>query len=248
MSQEKSPTPAQHQEDKYRLPYHWFPEDRLPRHTRQEKERILRALIERHAPSVRRYLDVGCGDGRWTSDLLQCLGADVEACGTDISERAIAFARLISPQVDFEVFDGQRLPFADQSFDLVTSIEVIEHIEAEEEALHLRETKRVLRPGGLLVLTTPSQLLPLPPHHLRHYTIERLTGLLQECGFEVCEVRGQMTPAWSRFSRWRKIMNRFPFLWMPWRRTVRETVPERALDLLVAARSPSSASHASVTP
>lgn len=239
----REPSAAKLQEDKYRLPYHWFPEDRLPRFTREEKTRILLELIDGHAPRpTRRYLDVGCGDGRWTTDLTHQLGKGTTATGIDISARAVGFARLISPHIDYQVFDGSHLPFPDRSFDLATSIEVIEHIDDEGELRHLEEIGRVLRPGGLLVLTTPSRLLPMPPHHLRHYTIERLTEILEAAGFEVADIRGQMRPAWSRFAKLRKIMNRFPFLWMPWRRTVRETSPGQALDLLVAARRKSQSS------
>jgi len=228
---------ARHQEDKYRLPYHWFPEDRLPRFTRQEKQRIVFDMIHQGVREpVRRYLDVGCGDGRWTFDVHAFLGAGVEARGIDVSERAVGFARLISPHVDFHVFAGRELPFEDHTFDLVTSIEVIEHIEDDGEALHLTEIRRVLGPGGLLVLTTPSRLLPMPPHHVRHYSVERLRELLASCGFEVVSIRGQTRPLASRWAMLRKVMNRFPFLWMPWRLAVCETAPEKALNLLVAAR------------
>lgn len=231
---------AQHQEDKYHLPYHWFPEDRLPKFSRQEKQRIVFDMIRRGTRHpVRDYLDVGCGDGRWTTDVhrfLEGCQAGVRGHGVDISSRAIGFARLISPHLDFEDFDGRHLPFEDASFDLATSIEVIEHIEDDSETLHLQEIRRVLRPGGLLVLTTPNHLLPMPPHHLRHYTVERLNELCHSCGLDVIDVRGQTRPLASRWGMLRKHMNRFPFLWMAWRRAMRETTPEEALNLLVVGR------------
>ncbi|MDA8016072.1 MAG: glycosyltransferase [Thermoanaerobaculia bacterium] len=235
---------TQAQEDKYFLPYHWFPEKRLPKYTRLEKQRIVFAMIQEAAREpIRRYLDLGCGDGRWTSDVHRFLrrdsvARDVESCGIDISERAIGFARLISPHIEFLDFGGGELPFADDSFDLATSIEVIEHIDSEHEALHLTEACRVLRPGGVLVLTTPSELLPMPPQHLRHYTVDGLSDLIRSCGFEVIAVRGQSSPWASRFKKLRKTMNRAPFIWKPWLPLMRERPPERATNLLIAARKP----------
>jgi len=90
------------QEDFYHLPYHWFPERRLQQYERQEKQRIIFELIGKYAPKVQRYLDVGCGDGRWTADIYNYLGYNVSASGIDFSERAITFAKLITPDIDFQ--------------------------------------------------------------------------------------------------------------------------------------------------
>ncbi len=242
-------SPVDEQEKQYRLPYHWFPEQRLPRFFRQEKQRIVFDLIARNAPRpVARYLDFGCGDGRWTSDVFDQLGEETHAFGVDISERAIAFARLITPAIDFRAYDGNRLPFEDGHFHLITAIEVIEHVpDAVEEAL-LVEMRRVLAPGGLLVLTTPSWNLKMPTHHFRHYSQERLATLLEGSGFEVLEFRGHGTRCEGARLQLRKYMNRLPFLWKLWKRTQRETSPAKAIDLLVAARAPASRVPASRVP
>jgi len=222
----------------YRLPYHWFPEQRLPRFFRQEKQRIVFELIERNAElPVRRYLDFGCGDGRWTSDVFDFLKAETEAHGIDISERAVAFANLITPQIDFRTYSGERLPYGDQRFDLITAIEVLEHVPDSVESALLREIRRVLAPGGLLLLTTPSWNLRMPSHHFRHYSVARLTELLDSCGFETREVRGHASRCEGSRLKLRKYMNRLPFLWKPWKRTLREMPPAKAIDLLVAARA-----------
>ena len=116
-------------EEKYSLPYHWFPQKRIRRFDWEEKQRLVFSLLETHLQSpVERYLDVGCGDGRWTADVHRQLGTRQETTGVDISERALAFARLISPELTFEHSPAEALPFDDDSFDLVTAIEVLEHL------------------------------------------------------------------------------------------------------------------------
>jgi ubiquinone/menaquinone biosynthesis C-methylase UbiE len=230
-------TPVSVQEDMYRLPYHWFPEERLKRFERQEKQRIVSKLIEKHeGQSIHDYLDVGCGDGRWTSDIFESLGKNLRCTGIDFSERAIGFARLISPKIDFRIQAGEALNFDPESFDLVTAIEVLEHVPDEHELGFLKELRKVLRSGGLLILTTPSTNLRLAAHHYRHYTISRLTGLLTRAGFSVMDVRGQSTKC-SGARRWlRKRTNLFPIFWKLWRFTYKEAAPEKSLNLLVAAR------------
>ncbi|MCH9647242.1 MAG: class I SAM-dependent methyltransferase [Deltaproteobacteria bacterium] len=241
MTSQPPTSPIDEQEKQYRLPYHWFPEQRLPRFFREEKQRIIFELISRNGPpSIGRYLDFGCGDGRWTSDVFDHLAGDTRAFGVDISERAIAFARLITPEIDFRAYDGNRLPFEAGSFDLITAIEVIEHVPDEVETALLEEIRRVLAPGGLLVLTTPSWNLKMPTHHFRHYSQERLSALLESSGFEVLEFRGHGRRCEGARLKLRKYMNRLPFVWKLWKRTQRETTPNKAIDLLVAARAPSS--------
>lgn len=235
----KSPVndPIGEQEGLYRLPYHWFPEERLKRFEREEKQRILYELLAEHAlRPVRRYLDVGCGDGRWTVDLKSRLDPEAEVVGVDFSARAIGFARLIEPSIDFQVQRGETLPFADRSFDLITAIEVIEHVEDGAEEPFLAELHRLLAPRGLLLLTTPSWHLKLARHHFRHYSVERLGELLTAAGLSILAWRGQSLPCYGR-RRWlRKRMSLFPVIWKLWRFTYRETRPEKSLNLMVAAR------------
>ena len=95
----------------------------------------------------------------------------------------------------------------------------------------------MLRPGGLLLLTTPSRNLRLSDHHFRHYTVPRLQQLITEAGFEVLEFRGQSLPCYGLARRMRAYLNEFPGLWKLAKRYHRESAPEKALTLLVAARA-----------
>jgi 2-polyprenyl-6-hydroxyphenyl methylase/3-demethylubiquinone-9 3-methyltransferase len=104
---------------------------------------------------ARSVLEIGCGRGGFAAWLSQS-GASVTAC--DYSGKAVEIARreFGSSGVTWQQADIQRLPFLDDTFDVVTSCETIEHV--PRPALAVRELARVLRPGGVLVLTTPNYL------------------------------------------------------------------------------------------
>ncbi len=94
----------------------------------------------------RRVLEIGCGNG-YLSEYVRSLGATVVGC--DITPPATA------PDVQFVQADGAALPFG-QHFDVVMSFDVLEHIPDTDQ--HLREVRRVLRPGGYYVLQTPNKI------------------------------------------------------------------------------------------
>jgi SAM-dependent methyltransferase len=99
----------------------------------------------------RPVLDLGCGDGTFAqAALTQPLDA-----GIDPSPVAVAEARRRGMHRDLRVGEGGTLPFEDGAFATVLSNSVLEHIPEIEPTL--REVRRVLRPGGLFVFTTPSE-------------------------------------------------------------------------------------------
>jgi SAM-dependent methyltransferase len=137
---------------------------------------------------VERALDVGCGDGRLTAELdaAQLTAADVSAVALQRARRRLAHARLVELEPDAP------LPLPDAAFDLVLCAETIEHV--RDVQLLLSEIRRVLRPRGMIALTTPAHLPlgrrpdPLSPH-LRQFTRRSLARLLEEMGFEVASLR-----------------------------------------------------------
>ena len=96
--------------------------------------------------------------------------------------------------------------------------------------------RRVLKKDGLFILTAPSWNLKLTRHHFRHYSVEQLKRLLNSCGFEVLETKGQSLPCYGIMRKIRRYMGRTPWVWRLWKYTYRETTPDKALNLIIAAR------------
>jgi SAM-dependent methyltransferase len=103
-----------------------------------------------------RWLDIGCGDGDYTRELVAHGCTDV--VGVDV-RHSDAWQRIAA---GFAVASGQRLPFAEGSFDGVLLNEVLEHV-SDEHAV-LSDIRRVLRPGGLLALYSPNRWFPFEGH------------------------------------------------------------------------------------
>jgi SAM-dependent methyltransferase len=149
---------------------------------------------------VERALDLGCGDGRLTVELdaAAITAADVSPVALGRAGRRLPDAALVELEPDAP------LPLEDGAFDLVLSTETIEHV--RDVQLHLSEARRVLRPGGLLAVTTPaSPPLVRPPHplspHLRLFTSRSLGKLLGELGFEVQTLRRSRRTLLARATR-----------------------------------------------
>jgi SAM-dependent methyltransferase len=127
-----------------------------------------------------RALDLGCGLGSFTAELAR---AGSHVIGVEVAEAALRRARALHPSIDFRLapIDGP-LPLEDSTFDLTWCSEVIEHV--GDTARWLSEVRRVLAPGGRLLLTTPSH------GRLHLYTRRSLEQLLREFGFGRIEIRG----------------------------------------------------------
>jgi len=233
-----SNNPISVQESYYSLPYHWFPEFRLKQYERFVKQQIILGLIGQYSEAqIDNYLDVGCGDGRWTTDIFNNLNnKKTNALGFDISERAIGFAKLISPFITFKSYSGDTFPAPDNNFDLVSCIEVIEHIPDASEKKFVQELFRVTKPGGMLLLTTPSVNEKISPHHFRHYAIKDLLQLLSDVGYTDFVVKGQSIRLHPKLKWLRGWFNHLPFIWMLWKFSYNEKDPTRAINLFVTAR------------
>jgi SAM-dependent methyltransferase len=130
-----------------------------------------------------RILDVGCGTG---ANLLM-LSEYGDAEGVDISKDALAFCR--ERGLDkVKLGAGEKLPYEDGTFDLVTAFDVVEHM--DDDLAGLREMRRVLRPGGRVLLFVPAfmflwGLQDDVSNHRRRYRLPELQRVLEQAGFEI---------------------------------------------------------------
>lgn len=120
--------------------------------------------------SGREFLDFGCGDGAFSNEIAKRGGA---VSGVDLSEEAIAFANRRHGELKtggtFFVESCYETHFANGAFDGVLSTDVIEHVQDPQR--FLAEIDRVLRPGGVAVISTPIRLTerPLDPMHVTEW-------------------------------------------------------------------------------
>jgi SAM-dependent methyltransferase len=148
---------------------------------------IFLRILEREArdrPVPLDILDFGCGTGAFLS-YLERFGT---VSAVDGDQAAVGFCHERGRDEVRHVAPGQPLPFDDSSFDVVTALDVIEHIADDVSAL--RELRRVLRPGGLLLVAVPAfELLwgdqDEISHHFRRYTDATLRRALIAASFEV---------------------------------------------------------------
>lgn len=98
-----------------------------------------------------KILDLGCGNGRFIELFKE---QNIEYFGLDNSERLIEIAKKRYPRGKFQIADAFNLPFPDNFFDKVFSIAVLHHIPSDQyRTRFLEEVRRVLKPGGILILT-----------------------------------------------------------------------------------------------
>lgn len=125
-------------------------------------------------------LDIACGTGFGSALMAESVPSG-NVTGCDISAEAVQhnaqhFSQV--PNLKFEAADATNLQFADNTFDLVASFETLEHVD-DYEAM-LRELRRVLKPGGRLVLSTPNFPVNSPsgvvtnPYHVREFTYDQM--------------------------------------------------------------------------
>ena len=146
---------------------------------------VQRICDERRSEGMRepRLLDIGCGTG----GNLETLSKFGEAEGVDISREALDFCRARG-LANVREGAAETLPYGDESFDLVTGLDVVEHL--DDDVAGLREMRRVLRPGGRCLLFVPAFMFLWGvqddiSHHRRRYTLSELKTKLQVAGFEI---------------------------------------------------------------
>ena len=135
----------------------------------------------------RDVLEAGCGEG-YGADLIA--GVARRVIGLDYDESAVAHVRARYPRVEMRHGNLASLPLADAEVDVVVNFQVIEHL--WDQAQFVAECFRVLRPGGVLLVSTPNRITfspgrdtPINPFHTRELNAAELTELVTSVGFSV---------------------------------------------------------------
>ncbi|NNE97816.1 MAG: class I SAM-dependent methyltransferase [Pyrinomonadaceae bacterium] len=153
---------------------------------------ILESFMERITNDLRlkiqdskskaKILDVGCGTGA----NLEMLASFGEAEGVDVSDEALEFCRGKGLNVHKGL--AEELPFEDESFDIATALDVIEHL--DDDVAGLKEMHRVLKKGGKTLVFVPAFMWlwgvqdDISNHRIR-YTKKQIVGRLEKAGFQV---------------------------------------------------------------
>lgn len=212
----------------YRVPYHWMMSDFF-----QTKYEYPIKLLQRHIYGHEIVLDIGCGDGRLTSLLA---GRVCQVIGLDHQILPLLFARLLIQTENVALMQHDlvlgSLPLASGCLDMVSAFDVIEHISTNALTTVLQEIKRVLKPGGKFVLTTPNKDnlrsrfwgLRVSRKHYFELNPRQLTQLLEDAGFRIVEMKGIYVPVpiprmehYANVIPFRSLFRRLIFMgaWLP---------------------------------
>lgn len=146
---------------------------------------LVKSMVSRYANNSgdQTVLDIGCGTGATIKEL----EAQGTVMGMDISPSALGYCR--DREIDTVcAADAANLPYRDERFDLVVSVDVLEHVDDDIGAL--REIRRVCKPGGVIIFTVPAFRFLWSrrddlAHHVRRYRLPEVKEKTREAGLRI---------------------------------------------------------------
>lgn len=180
------------QEKEYNFPYHYIPyfDDKgIPCRSRFlgwsldylcYTKQIADFIMDFNPTSI---LDVGCGDGRFLSLLSSEISTKV---GCDLSSRAIVFAKAFNPEIDYRCVSANSIT---EKFDVVTAVEVLEHIPDDHISEFVSSLYNCTNPGGKIIICVPSTKIKLQEKHYRHYDENLLDKSILLTGLAIKKIK-----------------------------------------------------------
>ena len=133
-----------------------------------------------------RVLDLGCGTGRWTRELLR---SEVFPYGIDVGYLALQYAHEEIPQAKFCNAMLPGLCFSPESFELAVSVTVLQHISYSQQLESLKSVFQVLKPSGFFIVCETIDMQDPSPHIFGN-NYEGWVNLFREAGFKIIAYRG----------------------------------------------------------
>ena len=160
----------------------------------QARNDLIVWALDKYAPRARSFLEVGCGTG---FVLAAVAGArpGMRLVGSELFTAGLRYAVPRVPGAELLQMDARRIPY-EEEFDAIGAFDVLEHVEADSEAL--AESRRALRPGGVLLMTVPQHprlwsAADDYAHHVRRYTRRELVAKLRGAGLQPVRVTSFVT-------------------------------------------------------
>ena len=162
-------------------------------------------LVKKIIGNYKKHLDVGCAGGTFVN----FLDKNKLSYGADISLNQIEYAKkkYQTKKHKFFLIKNNKLPFNDKSFDVVTNLQLMEHLPLEDNKKLLKEVKRVLKPKGKLIITTPNYFGPwvilerivnllgkvkYDEQHITFFNKKKMISFLDKLGFKNISVTTNM--------------------------------------------------------
>jgi 2-polyprenyl-3-methyl-5-hydroxy-6-metoxy-1,4-benzoquinol methylase len=169
------------QESKYEHPYHYIPVWNGDNFSQTQTltwgyeylSYIYFVIKKSKEIGFQSLLDVGCGDGRFLFEIGH-QSSGKRLVGIDYSKRAIDYAKIISPNIEWNCGDIRDNQILDTEFDIITLIETLEHIPLEEISDFLRGIHHFLKETGNIIITVPSKNIPINKKHYQHFDLYSL--------------------------------------------------------------------------
>ena len=177
-------------------------------------------LIKKYNLKNKIIVDIGSSFG-WLEKELLSIDKSIKIIGIEPDVSAVSFSKKSITEAKFLVGDALSIPVKKNIADMVTLFDVIEHVPKSTELDALSEVKRILKPKGLLFLSTPNSTISMNILDLaylfghRHYKLRQLKFLLKKSGFKIIDSKIKGGYWFSFYLIWLYIVKRITGNFLP---------------------------------